>query len=72
VGQPALFLLDAKYQLWFWQGWFEVAADGEKVTGSARQQFAQNKKLAMETVKQYVEELMLAVDPKVITGKYIF
>jgi hypothetical protein len=47
--------LDAKYQLWLWQGWFETAEDSEKVTGSARQTFARNKKVAMETVNNYVE-----------------
>lgn len=63
--QPALFLLDAKYQLWLWQGWFETAEDSEKVTGSARQTFARNKKVAMETVNNYVDEMMLAENPKV-------
>lgn len=79
ANQPALFLLDAKYQLWLWQGWFEQADDAEKVTGSARQMFARNKKIGMETVNNYVEglrkrrdplcplskEMMLAENPKV-------
>ena len=55
VNQPALFLLDAKYQLWLWQGWFETSEDSETVTGSARHTFARNKKVAMETVNNYVE-----------------
>ena len=55
ANQPALFLLDAKYQLWLWQGWFESAEDAEKVTGSAKQLFARTKKVAMETVNNYVE-----------------
>ena len=32
-----------------------MAEDAEKVTGSARIQFARNKKVAMETVNEYVE-----------------
>jgi len=67
VQQPALFLLDAKYELWLWQGWFKQgdSEEGELITGSARQRFAKDKKITMETVKDYVEQLMLAEDPKV-------
>ncbi|XP_043823177.1 supervillin isoform X6 [Dromiciops gliroides] len=59
--QPALFLVDNHHEVYLWQGWWPVE---NKITGSARIRWANDRKCAMETVLQYCKGKNVKKPPK--------
>ncbi|XP_078008195.1 supervillin isoform X13 [Phascolarctos cinereus] len=59
--QPALFLVDNHHEVYLWQGWWPME---NKITGSARIRWANDRKCAMETVLRYCKGKNVKKPPK--------
>ncbi|XP_051857638.1 supervillin isoform X10 [Antechinus flavipes] len=59
--QPALFLVDNHHEVYLWQGWWPIE---NKITGSARIRWANDRKCAMETVLRYCKGKNVKKPPK--------
>ncbi|XP_068942508.1 supervillin isoform X10 [Petaurus breviceps papuanus] len=59
--QPALFLVDNHHEVYLWQGWWPIE---NKITGSARIRWANDRKCAMETVLRYCKGKNVKQPPK--------
>ncbi|XP_031552227.1 supervillin-like isoform X2 [Actinia tenebrosa] len=61
ASQPAIFLIDAHHELYMWQGWWPRDEEENEMqattTGSAQTRFSNDRRLAMETIKSYAQEL---------------
>lgn len=61
LSQPGLFFIDAKHKMFLWQGWWP-ASDDETIdatgpnTRAEKHRFDVNRKLAMQSIKNYAEE----------------
>ncbi|KAL9959859.1 hypothetical protein ACROYT_G033223 [Oculina patagonica] len=59
--QPALFMVDAVHVIYLWHGWWpqsdEDSESRASTTGSAETRWSNDRRLAMETIKSYAEEL---------------
>ncbi|XP_069761099.1 supervillin-like isoform X3 [Narcine bancroftii] len=53
IPQPALFLLDNRFEVYLWQGWWPLES---KSTGSAKIRWDMERKCAMETALHYCTE----------------
>jgi supervillin len=62
-GFPAIFLIDAHYEIYMWQGWWPRDKDENDMqastTGSAETRFSNDRRLAMETIRSYAEGIGL-------------
>ncbi|XP_031559748.1 supervillin-like isoform X2 [Actinia tenebrosa] len=54
--QPALFLLDFHFELYVWEGWIPEN-DVDCLTGTGKQRWDNDRRLAMETALKYAEEV---------------
>ncbi|XP_036614483.1 supervillin isoform X6 [Trichosurus vulpecula] len=59
--QPALFLVDNHHEVYLWQGWWPIE---NKIAGSARIRWANDRKCAMETVLRYCKGKNVKKPPK--------
>lgn len=61
VDQPALFLVDAVNEMYLWHGWWPLSDEDSEsrasTTGSAETRWSNDRRLAMETIKSYAQEL---------------
>ncbi|XP_032218251.1 supervillin isoform X2 [Nematostella vectensis] len=62
--QPGLFLLDNHYEVCIWEGWIPED-DIDSLTGSGKQRWDNDRKLAMETALKYAEEVGKRVSHRV-------
>ncbi|XP_022790762.1 supervillin-like isoform X2 [Stylophora pistillata] len=53
--QPGLFIVDGYYEVYVWEGWMPEDDDDVR-TGSGRQRWDRDRKLAMETALSYAKE----------------
>ncbi|XP_078345017.1 uncharacterized protein LOC144630533 isoform X1 [Oculina patagonica] len=53
--QPGLFIVDGYYEVYVWEGWMPEDDDDSR-TGSGRQRWDRDRKLAMETALNYAKE----------------
>lgn len=62
--KPAIFLVDALYEVYLWLGWWpqvqnKLLREANATTGSAHSKWFRDKKLALETVELYIKGLYL-------------
>eukprot|EP00795_Rhopilema_esculentum_P002286 gene2286-17900_t len=58
--QPALFLIDAKYKMFLWQGWWPISDEEHEeevgpTTAAEKHRFDVSRRLAMETIASYAD-----------------